>query len=112
MLIPYGTAETSIGCDAYLINCPACEADQWSDVLLVSTYYHFAGVPIFPVVKHANVYCKICGHKKIGMAFNARHFSDFEVIKNQYRHPWYTYIGAVLFAMPFVIGILFNIFSH
>ena len=109
--IKYGIATSPIDIGEYLVKCPSCESDQWADVMILSNYAYVFVVPIFPVGKEANVFCKKCGLKRCGVSFDARLISDYEQIKKQYRHPWFAYIGVGIVAFPFVVWMLFSIFS-
>ena len=60
----YGIKNVIIGVDEYLIKCPSCESDSWADIMILSDYYHFSFVPIFPTDKEATVFCKRCGLKR------------------------------------------------
>lgn len=97
MLLPffkyYGIKQANIGVDEFLVNCPCCESQSWADIMITSSYYHFIFIPFWPVSKEANVICKKCGYKRYGMKFSERLISNYQEIKSQYRHPWYTYIG-------------------
>lgn len=95
-LLIHGTRETFINLDEFLIKCPSCETDSWADVMLMSEYYHFYYVPLFPFDKNANVVCKKCGLKRYGMGFDKKLIKNLEEVKHQYKHPWFTYIGLIL----------------
>jgi len=103
--VRFGTLPATIGAGEYIVKCPSCEIDRWADVIIISNYYHFFYVPIFPIGKEANVYCKSCAMKRYGMAFNSKLISNYEEVKKQYKHPWYTYIGVTIMALV-VIGII------
>jgi len=109
-LIKYGVASSPIDIGEYLLKCPSCESDQWADVMVISNYYYFFFVPISPIGKEVNVFCKTCGLKRVGAPFNSKLFSNYEEIKHLYRHPWFTYIGIGSFALLFFIILLFAIF--
>lgn len=95
-LIISGTKQTFINLDEFLIKCPSCETDSWADVMVMSEYYHFYYVPIFPIDKQANVVCKKCGLKRYGIGFNNKLIKNLEEVKHQYKHPWFTYIGVAI----------------
>lgn len=93
-LLIHGTRETFINLDEFLIKCPSCETDSWADVMVMSEYYHFYYVPIFPFDKNVNVVCKKCGLKRYGIGFDKKLIKNLEEVKHQYKHPWFTYIGV------------------
>jgi hypothetical protein len=105
----YGTATSPINIGEYIIKCPSCESSQWADVMVMSHYYFFFFIPIFPTAKDANVFCKKCGLKRYGMSFDAKLISEYEQVKKEYRHPWYTYFGAGLAALIILISIIFSL---
>jgi hypothetical protein len=100
-LVIYGTRQVPIGFGEYLLKCPCCETNNWADVMVISNYYHLYWIPMFPFEKQANIICQKCGLKRYGRAFDANLISNFDEIKERFRHPWYTYTG---------VGILFFIF--
>jgi len=52
VLLPkVGQARTPIDITEYMIYCPACETDQWADVMVLSNYWFCYYVPIFPMEK-------------------------------------------------------------
>jgi len=109
--VKFGIATSPIGIGEYMVKCPSCESDQWADIVVLSNYAYFFVIPVFPVGKEANIFCKKCGLKRYGSAFDPRLISDYEQVKKQYRHPWFTYIGAGVIALPFVVWLLASIFS-
>lgn len=109
--IKYGIATSPINIGEYLVNCPSCESDQWADVMILSNYSYFFVVPFYPVGKEANVFCKKCGLKRYGASFNSKLISNYEEIKNQYRHPWFTYIGVGVIAFPFVVYFIYSMYE-
>ena len=109
--IKYGIATSPIDIGEYLIKCPACESDQWADVMILSNYYYYFVVPIFPVSKEANISCKKCGLKRYGASFNSDLLSNYEDIKNKYRHPWFAYIGVGILLFPIIIVFISSIFD-
>lgn len=62
--------------------------------MVMSEYYHFYYVPLFPFDKNANVVCKKCGLKRYGIGFDKKLIKNLEEVKHQYKHPWFTYIGV------------------
>lgn len=108
--VKYGVATSPIDIGEYMVYCPSCECDQWADVMILSNYYYFFVVPIFPVSKEANVCCKECGLKRYGSSFNSQLLSNYEQIKKYYRHPWFAYIGVAILVFPFVIIIISSFF--
>jgi hypothetical protein len=89
--------ETPIDVDEFLVKCPSCEKHSWADVMIISRYFSYGRIPMFPSSKEANVICKTCGLKRYGMSFNPNLISNYEEVKRKYKHPWWTYIGAVFF---------------
>jgi len=103
MLLPrYGIKTAIIGIGEYLVKCPSCESHNWADVMVVSNYYHFTYIPMFPMYKDATVYCKKCGLRRNGVPFNTTLIPDYSEIKKLYRNPWYTYIGISI-AVSFIV---------
>lgn len=89
----FGVYQVPVDVDQYFMQCPSCETDTWTDAMLISNYYHFYFVPIFPISKDINTICTKCGLKKNGIPFDAKHFNNYDEIKSKFKHPWYTYIG-------------------
>ena len=71
--------------------------------IMVTKYYHFFWVPIFPIKKDANVICKSCGLKRYDMLFDSGPLSNYKEVKMKFRHRSFTYIGIVIFALIFVL---------
>ena len=44
----FGIKQAAIDVGEYLVSCPSCECDNRADVMVISNYYHFYYVPIFP----------------------------------------------------------------
>ncbi|MEO6231643.1 MAG: hypothetical protein ABJB11_11390 [Ferruginibacter sp.] len=109
--IKYGIATSPIDVGEYLVKCPSCESDQWADVMILSNYAYVFVIPIFPVGKEANIFCKKCGLRRSGASFDSKLISEYEEVKKFYRHPWFAYIGAAVIAFPFIVGVIFAIFS-
>ena len=110
MLLPkYGIKTAIIGDGEYLIKCPHCECDTWSDILVISNYYHFFYVPIFPLYKDVTIFCKKCGLRRYGAPFNSTVFSDFSEVKRHYHNPWYTYIGITIATLFILLCVTFAI---
>jgi hypothetical protein len=97
VVIIKGTKKTNINFGEFLINCPSCLTDEWTEILVCSYYFHIYYIPVFPKSKDAYVCCKKCGLKRYEVPFNAKLIRDFENVKKQFRHPWFTYtvIGAI-----------------
>ena len=75
-------------------------------MMVYSNYYHIFWIPIFPFDKEVSVACTKCALRRHGLSFNQRLINNFEEIKNQYKHPWYTYIGISTFLLLIVFAIL------
>lgn len=105
-LLIYGTDRTAIGFDEFLVKCPSCKTHQWAEIMLSSVYYHIYYIPVFPIDKDVMVVCKKCGLKRYGETFDSKLISNYEDVKKLYRHKWFTYIGAAIIALPFVIWLL------
>jgi len=114
MFIPlkYGLERTPIGIGEFLVKCPHCETDQWADVLVSSVYSHFYFIPLYPTDKDAMVVCKKCGLKRFGVPLNSNLVSNYQEVKKLYRHRWFTYIGAIIVASPFIIWVIFLIINY
>jgi hypothetical protein len=107
--IKYGITKSPIDIGEYIVKCPSCESGQLADVMILSNYAYFFVIPIFPVGKEANVFCKNCNLKRYGVGFDSNLMSNYEEIKRQYRHPWFTYIGIAVFLLPVLIAVIFSI---
>jgi hypothetical protein len=107
--IQYGVTQSPIGIAEYMISCPSCESDQWADVMILSSYYYYFVVPIFPIGKEANIICKKCGLKRYGASFDSKLISDYDDVKRIYKHPWFTYTGVGIILFPFLIWLIFAI---
>lgn len=105
----FGIQQAAIDVGEYLVCCPSCECDHWADVMVISNYYHFYYVPIFPIDKEANVICKKCGCKRYGTSFGKKLLSNYDEVKRFYRHPWYTYIGLGVMLFFTLLIIVFAI---
>jgi hypothetical protein len=102
-----GSQSTPINIGEYLVKCPACESDHWADVMVVSNYWYFYFIPMFPLDKQANVICKTCGLKRYGSVFNSKLISNYEEVKHLYRHPWFTYLGVGMILFFFLLFLFF-----
>jgi len=106
----FGVKQTPIDIGEYIVSCPSCESSNWADVMVISNYYHFYYVPIFPIDKEANVICKKCGYKRYGASFSSKLFGSYNEVKHLYRHPWFTYIGLGIMTLFALLIIIFAIF--
>ena len=106
--LKFGILQTPIDIEESLMKCPSCEHDTWSELMVISNYYHFSFVPIFPTSREVNVICGECGFKRYGVPFDLIHFNKYNEMKNKFRHSWYTYIGI---GIPIIIILIVIIFS-
>ena len=107
--IKYGIARDPIDVGEFMIKWPSCETDQWADVMVSSVYSHVFYIPLFPSGKDAVVVCKKCGLRRYGVPFDSRLISNFHEVKRLYRHRLFTYTGAIIIALPFVLWLFFVI---
>lgn len=105
-LIWFGVKKANIGIDEFTVRCPACEADNYADIMIASNYFHIYFVPIFPFEKEANIICQKCGLKRYEVPFNSKTFKNYYEIKSKFKHPWYTYFFVALFSIIILITIL------
>jgi hypothetical protein len=105
-VIIFGSKKAPVGVEELLVKCPACESHQWADVMVISHYYHFFFIPVFPFDKEADIICSNCGLKRYGRAFDANLVSNYTEIKNQFRHPWYSYTGLLFFSFLVLVLII------
>ncbi len=105
-LLIYGVKEIPIGVDEFLIKCPSCERHSWADIMVVSHYMHIYYLPFFPTDKDASIFCKTCGLKRIGMPFDQNLISNYQEVKNKYKHPRFTYAGLAIIILIIVSGII------
>lgn len=105
-ILIYGTQSTPIGIDEQFVRCPSCEHDANADIMVQSTYFHFYFLPLFPVSKEVNIICKKCGLKRYGSHFNAENIKNYEEIKGNFHHPWYSYIFITLVSILILLGII------
>ena len=96
LFVIFGEQETPVGVDEFLVKCPSCETHSSADIIVVSHYFHFFYIPIFPTGKDVNVICKTCGLKRYGISFTQNLMTNYKEIKSQYRHPWFTYTGLAI----------------
>lgn len=107
----FGHKKTTIGFGEALAYCPACESHRWSEIMVSSLYYHVYWIPVFPYGKEVNVECEHCGLKRYDLVFTDSLFPNMQEVKSRFKHPWYTYIITILFALLFLIPIIINISS-
>jgi hypothetical protein len=112
MLLIYGTKKTSIGLEEFFIKCPSCEVHSWADVMIISNYWHFYFVPMWPVGKEANVICQHCGLKRYGINFDSGLINNFDEIKSRFRHRWFEYAGLAIILSPVAAAALVSLFRH
>lgn len=105
-IVFYGSKEATIGIEEFFVRCPACEAHNFADVMVISRYYHIYFIPIFPFEKEANVFCKKCGLRRFNIPFGNKLISDFETVKKRFRHPWYTYTFFYIVALFILLSFL------
>ena len=84
----YGLKSVITGVDEYLVKCPSCESYSWADVMVMTDYYYFSFVPMFPTDKQAVVFCKKCGLKRYGMSLDEKLISNFEEVKLRRYFVW------------------------
>jgi hypothetical protein len=109
--LKYGIERANIGIGEFLVRCPCCETDQWAEVMVSSVYSHFYYIPLFPNDKDTYVCCEKCGLKRYGVPFNADLIKNYQDVKGNYRHPWYTYIGAGIIVIPLLFWFIFFLAS-
>lgn len=110
-LIIWGIKTATIGMDECIIRCPACEAHNFADVMIVSKYLHIYFVPIVPFTKEANIICHKCGLKRYNVPFEKRLFSNFDEVKNRFKHPWYTYAFLIFVFLVILVAVLLDLFD-
>lgn len=101
-IIFFGSKQTPIGYEELLVKCPCCETSTWAEVMVISKYYHIYWIPMFPFDKEADIICKECGLKRFGRSFDANLISDFDKVKSNFRHPWFTYSGVAVLTLLFL----------
>jgi hypothetical protein len=89
MLIPFihGYESSVIGEDEIFDKCPSCETNTNANIIVSSRYYHLYHIPLVPVDKLVNIYCKKCGLKRMLLPFNGKTVSNYEDIKSKFKHP-------------------------
>ena len=108
----YGSKKILIGVyDPYPFQCPGCKELDTVDMAIYCEYYHFWYIPIFPYEKDGTAKCSNCDFKVNSVKFNKNTKELFQQIKKKFRYPFYTYIGAFILCLPFILGILFSLFS-
>ena len=108
-IIIFGHKKTPIDFDEFLVKCPTCEFHSWADIMVLSVYFHFYWIPIFPFDKEANIICKKCGLKRYGRSFDSSLINNYNEIKDRFHHPWFTYSGAAFLTLIFIVIILSSI---
>ncbi len=108
-MIKFGINSTPIDIGEWNLKCPSCEVNCQADIMVMSNYYHFYFIPIFPIGKDVNIICKNCGLKRYGASFNIKTVSTFNEIKYKFKHPWFTYIGIISFLSLLLMLIIFMI---
>jgi len=107
--IIWGTSETPIGIEESFIKCPACETNSWADIMVISKYSHLYFMPLIPTDKTVNVICKTCGLKRYGLSLNKNFINNYDEIKQNYKHPWFTYIGIGSLVFIIILIILVHL---
>lgn len=109
-LIPviYGVKKEPIGITEAMVKCPSCEVDVYADIMVISEYYHFWFIPIFPTSKEVNFICQKCGLKRYGLPFNAKTLDNYDELKHKFKHPWQTYAAMTILFLLIFITILFS----
>ena len=102
MLLLNGTATINLGTDTILNRCPACEEDKEVDILVTSNYFHVYYIPFWPKSKEVTLICKSCGLKRIDLPFSDRYVRNYHEIKDNYKHPAYLYLGAIILTILIV----------
>jgi hypothetical protein len=109
-IIIYGVKQIAIGLGEFLIKCPACETHSWADIMVTCKYFHLFWIPFFPIEKEAHVICKTCGLKRYKMRFDQKLISNYSEIKDQFKQPWFTYIGLIFVIVLLTFAILSSVF--
>lgn len=105
-ILIYGISKAIIGIDEFLLKCPSCETSTWHDVMISSKYMHFFWIPACPVEKEADLICKKCGLKRYERGFDKNLIPEYDLVKNKFRHPFYTYVAMLLIGAGVVAGII------
>jgi hypothetical protein len=109
LFVKFGVLPTTIDIGEYMVKCPSCESDSWADVIVISNYYHFYYLPIFPINKEANIYCTKCELKRYGAPFDSKLIGNYHEVKHLYHHPWFTYIGIGIAAFVVLMMIIYAV---
>jgi hypothetical protein len=107
MFLPlkYGTKTILIGIyEPPFYQCPNCKGLNTIDFAFTSTYYHFWHIPVFPIEKDGYAKCSDCNFKIDSIKYSRLTKDEFQKLKKKFRHPFYTYTLAGIFASPFIIG--------
>ncbi|MDP4262869.1 MAG: zinc-ribbon domain-containing protein [Bacteroidota bacterium] len=108
----YGTNRARLGLyEPSPFQCPQCKELDTIDIIMYGDYFHFWYIPIFPYEKDGYAKCSNCGFTINSIKFNRNTKDLFQEIKRKFRYPFYTYTGAFILCSPFIVGILFFLFS-
>lgn len=105
-LIFYGTKQIPVHLSEEMVKCPACETDQWADILYYSEYFHIYWLPVFPVDKKKTLVCNNCGLQRHGLEPSEKLLPNYSLMKKNFRHPWYTWSVILFIIMIIVYAIL------
>jgi zinc-ribbon family len=108
-LIIYGTSKVDVGVDEIMIECPSCEAQNFSDIMISSRYFHIFFMPIFPLSKETTIICKKCGLKRVGLDFKGRTLQNYQELNSKFKHPYITYVGISLVMIIIIGAIITNL---
>ncbi len=109
--IYYGVHKASIGMDEIMERCPSCESDRFHEILVTSNYYHMFLLPMFPIAKEVTMVCEKCGMRRKDVPLTERSFKNYEELRKKFRHPWHTYLFALMMGILISIAILTTVFN-
>jgi hypothetical protein len=112
-MLKLGYKLTPIGIDDFLVKCPSCEKHSWAEVTIFSRYIQlYRIIPFFPVDKETIVTCKTCGLERYEMSFGPNLISNYKEIKNNYKHPLFTYTGFIALLIFLIVIFSLIISGH
>jgi hypothetical protein len=105
-IIFFGWFSVATGTDEIFVKCASCEETTTADIMVYSKYFHIFWLPIFPFEKTAMTICSRCGLKREGISLDSKSILNSKEVKAHFKHPWWTYIGVMLFGLLIVSAII------
>ncbi|RTL56114.1 MAG: hypothetical protein EKK37_16665 [Sphingobacteriales bacterium] len=94
------------------ITCAYCNSKGSVDLYIFYRYYHFLRIPMFPHRRGGAIMCSNCKHVTNAKLFSIDLKETYLQEKNNYKAPWWHYIGSVFLSVLVVSFLAVRLFTY